>query len=241
MIILSYIKVECTLHDAYEQIALSTSVSNLGENSYYNFVFARKVCTNAKNHCQVTDSELTAIHGSKLFLYRQGNYTGSAATLKVGGVLGNLIPNILKGATGEVPSIVLSLAGTNYYYAALVHNLSLVKKLANDFTIFKFEVRVVLGKNATSAAAVVKKLGEDQSFGNLITPPYQVITGNSITNVAKSEANTDLSNPCIQVTTSASATYEISNSEYWFAPTSNLLDTTIVSISRNTCITNISK
>ena len=117
----------------------------------------------------------------------------------------------------------------------MVHNLSIVTKRENDFTIFKFDVRVILVKGATSPEAVLPKLGDNLTFGDSITSPYQVVTGNSFTNVVKSEANTDIPNSCIQVNTSAAANYKISNSGFWFASTSNLLDTTIASISKDTC------
>lgn len=230
-IVLCNIKVECTLYDRYEQMLVESR--NLTSNNwiYYNLKYIRKLCPNDPAYCPISNSNIRRAYNTENFLYKTCNYLNCANVTKVGGFNSTFFPLILTGTQGEVSKDVLKFDGNDYYFAALVHKLSLVSYAEDRFALFAFEVRVAIGKNVANAEEAVSQLSNDTSFKNLISAPYQAVSGTTYSNSIGSNQNR-----CIKATTiDKSTTYEISNTAYWFNPSSNLLDTKIGSISNGLC------
>ena len=230
-IVLCNIKVECTLYDRYEQMLVESR--NLTSNNwiYYNLKYIRKLCPDVPADCSISPNNIRLAYSTVNFVYKTCNYSNCTSETKVGEFNATLFPLILNGTQGEVSKNVLKYNGNDYYFAALVHKLSLVSYAKDRFAMFAFEVRVAVGKNVANAEEAVLQLSNDTAFKNLISAPYQAVSGTTYSDSIGSKVNR-----CIKAKTiDRSTTYEISNTAYWFNPSSNLLDTEIGSISNGLC------
>lgn len=240
----------CVAHDKFDQVVLSSAkpvkLTTTADFLYIDLKLARKVCTDAKKHCAITEAELFTIHGSRKFLYRIGDYTNQIPVGKIGGLLGRLISVPLTTNVGTTASTLIKIENAlGYYMAAIVWNLSIVKRVEADYAIYKFDVRVCLGYSASvaDAAAVVTKIEAGgvagDTFGVGITAPYQVITGTTVSvgvkNLAADAAV--ITNTCNRVSTVAAGTGQtiVLNTLFWFAAASDLLDTEVAYMTTGAC------
>lgn len=243
----------CVAHTQFDQVIYSSSkitrLTTATNFSYFDLKVARKVCTPAKGHCQITDNDLIAINGNKQFLYRNGDFTGKREVSRLGGILRDLLKIPISTTAGLTASTIVRINETatdGYYVAVILSGLTFVKKVEADYAIYKFNVRVCLGLNGyglttANAAAVVTRIAAGgaaatDSFGTGITSPFQVITATTFTDVAATTAAiTNTSCYYVAATSGGGTTKIVNAAKFWFATDTGLLNTEVGVITTAAC------